>query len=129
MKIQTNDYPVLVSKKLITLIEYELRDYETADDLGVLLHFRDPDYSAQCGDYHPVAICVSTQGRIKWIADFSFMGSSLTIELEFHFEDRLCKQMGAQYPTHTGARLFKVWQSNFCDYYQSGVFQTTIERL
>jgi|688.fasta_scaffold900007_2 hypothetical protein len=129
MHIQINDYPVLINKQLIALIEYELRDWKSLENISVLLHFRDPEYSAQFGGYHPVTICVSAQGRIQWIADLSFMGLCLTTELEFHFEDNLCKQMGVHYPLNAGAHLFKIWQSNFCDYYQSGVFQTTIERL
>jgi len=58
MNIQHNDYPVKISQQLVTIISKELAKSEVDISEGFIINFRDPDYSAESGGYHPVEICV-----------------------------------------------------------------------
>ena len=76
MNTQQNSYPVAISQQLVAIIDKEIEacDVDTSD--GVILNFRDPDYSAESGGYHPVEICVDAQGRIQYITDFAYYGQA-----------------------------------------------------
>ena len=95
--------------------EIETSNVDTSD--GVILNFRDPDYSAESGGYHPVEICVNAQGRIQYITDFAYYGqgpyAELGKELDFDFGYGVFQQMGREFPIRDGANLFKIWQSQF----------------
>jgi len=133
MNIQHKGYPVKISQQLVAIIsqEIEASNVDTSD--GVILNFRDPDYSAESGGYHPVEICVNAEGRIQYITDFAYFGqgpyAELDKELDFDFSYGRFQQMGREYPIKQGASLFKIWQSNFCSYYRSQVFSITVQPM
>lgn len=134
MNIQQTGYPVAVSKQLVAIIDKELELHNDVDtSSGVIINFRDPDYSAESGGYHPVEICVDALGRIQYITDFAYVGdghyAELDKELDFDFSYGKFQQMGREYPIQQGASLFKIWQSNFCSYYQSQVFEVTVQSM
>jgi hypothetical protein len=133
MNIQQNDYPVAISKQLVAIIDHEIEASNVDTSDGVILNFRDPDYSAESGGYHPVEICVNAQGRIQYITDFAYFGqgpyAELDKELDFDFSYGRFQQMGREYPIKQGASLFKIWQSNFCSYYRSQVFSITVQPM
>lgn len=131
--IQHDGYPLAVSKKLVAIITKELEMHGTDISTGFIIHFRDPDYSAESGGYHPVEICIDANGRIQYITDFAYVGqghyAELVKELDFDFSGGVFQQMGTVFPIRQGAGLFKMWQSNFCSYYKWHVFKTSIESL
>jgi hypothetical protein len=133
MNIQQNDYPVAVSKQLVAIIDQEIEACKVDTSNGVTLNFRDPDYSAESGGYHPVEICVDAQGRIQYITDFAYVGdghyAELDKELDFDFSYGKFQQMGREYPIKQWASLFKIWQSNFCSYYRRQVFQVSVQPM
>lgn len=134
MKIIKQDgYPLAVSKKLVAVITQELEKHGIDDSAGFIINFRDPDYSAESGGYHPVEICVDANGRIQYITDFAYVGhgqyAELAKELDFDFSQGAFEQMGTLFPIRQGAGLFRLWQSNFCSYYQYQVFQVSVENL
>jgi len=133
MNIQHKGYPVKISQQLVAIISKELAKTEVDTTEGVILNFRDPDYSAESGGYHPVEICVNAEGRIQYITDFAYFGqgpyAELDKELDFDFSYGLFQQMGREYPIKQGASLFKIWQSNFCSYYRSQVFSVTVQPM
>lgn len=133
MNIQQTGYPVAVSKQLVAIITQELKATEVDISLGFILNFRDPEYSAESGGYHPVEIAVDENGRILYITDFAYVGDAryteLDKELDFDFSYGKFQQMGREYPIQQGASLYKIWQSNFCSYYEWQVFQVTVQSM
>ena len=133
MNTQQNSYPVAISQQLVAIIDKEIEacDVDTSD--GVILNFRDPDYSAESGGYHPVEICVDAQGRIQYITDFAYYGqgpyAELDKELDFDFSYGKFQQMGREYPIKQAASLFKIWQANFCSYYRRQVFEVSVQPM
>ena len=56
---------LVLSDRLITIIETQIKKDDFDDSNGVILNFRDPDYSAEAGGYHPVEIAVNSEGEIQ----------------------------------------------------------------
>ena len=117
MNIQQKDYPVKISQQLVAIISKELAKSEVDISEGFIINFRDPDYSAESGGYHPVEIGVDAKGRIQYITDFAYYGqgsyAELDKELDFDFGYGVFQQMGREYPIKQGASLFRIWQATF----------------
>lgn len=133
MNIQQTGYPVAISKQLVAIITQELKATEVDTSSGFIINFRDPDYSAESGGYHPVEISVDTQGRIQYITDFAYVGdghyAELDKELDFDFCHGRFQHMGREFDIKDGAALYKIWQANFCSYYEWKIFQATVQPM
>ncbi len=134
MIIQQTSYPLAISNTLILILNKEIQLHREVDiSSGCIFNFRDPDYSAEGGGYHPVEIYIDENGRFKYLTDFAYVGdghyAELVKELDFDLSLGLFQQMGRDYPIAQGKGLFRIWQSNFCAYYQSKVFTVTVEEL
>ncbi|MCK9608935.1 MAG: DUF2787 domain-containing protein [Methylomonas sp.] len=130
MQIQDSGYPLAISKKLVAILQHELDKSEVDSSAGVTLNFRDPDYSAESGGYHPVEINIDGKGRIQYITDFAYYGSGpfaeLDREIDFDFSRNVFQHMGREFPIQHGASLFRIWQSNFCSYVERQVFEVSV---
>ena len=131
MKLQPPALPLIPA--LVTLLENEIAKATVSSGKGVILNFRDPDYSPETGGYHPVEIALDQSGSLLYMTDFAFVGdgyfAELAKELDFDFSYGLFQQFGREYPIREGAELFSLWQENFVCYYQSGVFQVSVSEL
>jgi len=134
MKISKNNQylkSLVLTDKLINLIEAQVKLADFDCRLGVILNFKDPEYSAESGGYHPVEIAINYEGEIQYITDFAYMGSwgmaELVKELDFDFSYGLFQHMGQDYPLDEGSELFKIWQDNFCSYHESEVYQVSLQ--
>ena len=131
MNIQHTGYPVKISQQLVAIIYKELEKFEGDTSEGFIINFRDPDYSSESGGYHPVEICVNGKGRFQYITDFAYVGdghyAELCKELDFDFGYKVFQHMGREFPIADGAGLYRIWQSNFCYYYQQQVFEVSIQ--
>ena len=98
-----------------------------------IINFRDPTYSAEEGGYHPVEIMMSQTGIIHYITDFSYVGqgpyAELVKELDFEMISGEATQMGMAFELQEETELFKLFQQNFCNYYQMGVYQVEVNPL
>ncbi len=130
MRILNSKYPLSISKKFITILSNEISKAgirANAIENYVILNFRDPDYSSEKGGYHPVEVMINADGTIQYITDFAYVGEGeLVKELDFDLNQKLFQQMGRDYPIEQGRGLFRIFQSNFCSYYDSGVFDVTV---
>ncbi len=54
MNIVTNGYPIAVSKRLIGILEKEISRASINPTDPIYINFRDPDYTAETGGYHPM---------------------------------------------------------------------------
>lgn len=133
MNIRTNYLPWPLSKKLICLLEKELAASPQLPDSGVVLSFRDPNYSPTAGGYHPVEIAVNCDGSLLYVTDFAYYGmppySELGKEIDFDFSLGFFQHFGREYPILAGRELFRLWQSNFVTYYGMGAYTVTAEPL
>ena len=95
--------------------------YESAN--AVTINFRDPNYSADDGGYHPVEIRLEKEGR-RWrfcyITDFCYVGSGymaeLAKDLDFDFDGETFQNLFSIYPIKQGAEMYQIWESNFVYY-------------
>ena len=133
MKIIATGYPLSVSKKLVTILEKEIAKSTVNKDDGCCIRFKDPSYSPERGGYHPVEVMISASGQIQYITDFAHVGYGdqveLAKEIDFDFSLNLFGHMGRDYPIQSGKALYRLWQSNFCSYYESGVFEVVVEAV
>ncbi|MBS4052441.1 MAG: DUF2787 family protein [Methylomonas sp.] len=129
MQIQSTGYPLPVSDQLVAIIQQHFDSRICDASAGFILNFRDPDYSAESGGYHPVEIAVDEEGRILYITDFAYYGSGpyaeLDKEIDFDFGYKVFQQMGREFPIARGAELFELWQANFCEYVSRQVFNVS----
>ncbi len=130
MNIEKTGYPLTVRRAFIAILEKELVQANVVSG-GAILSFKDPDYSAEQGGYHPVEIAIGFDHRIEYITDFAYVGSppfcELAKELDFDFFLQLFQQMGRDYPIRIGWEVFYYWQQDFCAYYDMGVYEVTVE--
>jgi hypothetical protein len=126
MKIQDKIYQLSISKRFINILFKEMSKagIDAGDDVEnyVILNFRDPDYSSANGGYHPVEVMINSDGTIQYITDFTYIGQELVKELDFDFNLKLFQHMGREHPISSGRGIFRIFQSNFCDYYASGAY-------
>lgn len=133
------NYSVPVSPELTQLLvdatETHLR--ARGKDRGinaVTINFRDPDYSAEAGGYHPVEIRIEIsedKGVLSYITDFCYVGqgwcSELAKELDFDFESGDFYAFGLpRQDLANCAEYYALWQDNFLTYSRMGVFDITV---
>jgi len=90
---------------------------------GVTINFRDPNYSADDGGYHPVEIRLENEGdgwRFCYITDFCYVGSGhmaeLAKDLDFDFENGIFNNLFGTYPIEQVIEMFQIWETNFVYY-------------
>ena len=100
---------------------------------GVIINFRDPEYSAERGGNHPLELSISTNGDLLYLTDFSFAGMppfvELGIELDWNFEMNSFRQFDNMYDLECGRGLLGLYLANFTAYYKSGVYQVEVTTL
>jgi len=122
---------LVLTDRLITIIETQIKKDDFDGSNGVILNFKDPDYSAEAGGYHPVEIAINSEGEIQYITDFSYVGgggmAELAKEIDFDFSYGLFQHLGRDFPLDQGAELFKIWQDNFCCFQEGDIFQVSLQ--
>ncbi len=94
-----------------------------ANNETVILNFRDPNYSADDGGYHPVEMRLendSDNWRFSYITDFCYVGSGHMAEfakdLDFDFSAGVFQNLFGTYPIEQAIEMFQVWENNFTYY-------------
>jgi len=128
--IKSNGYALPINKRLIEVLNQCISSTNTDNFNGIVLNFRDPNYSAESGGYHPVEVAIDKNGKIHYITDFAYFGLPPMVELEkeldFDFASGIFQQCGRVYPIEQSDELFAVWQVNFVDYIKADVFKVTL---
>lgn len=115
---------------LLTLNE-ATKDIETFT--AATINFRDPDYSAKFGGYHPVEVRLvwrNNTWQFDYITSFSFVGmgwsAELAKELDFDFGQN-CFEMRGYRPQvlAVGEEMYRLFEQNFIEYVRMGVFDVT----
>ncbi|MEH6578996.1 MAG: DUF2787 family protein [Amphritea sp.] len=142
LQILVDRYRLPISSELVQLLEKALIGHtpDRGQDraIAVTFCFRDPNYSAESGGYHPVEIRLQLEhsekrcvGRFDYITDFSFVGigqdAELTKEIDFDFSAGVCSVIYSGYfSLNKAAEFYQLWQQNFTDYHAMGVFDVTV---
>ncbi|MFV7360741.1 DUF2787 family protein [Citrobacter portucalensis] len=103
---------------------------------GVVLNFRDPEYSAENGGWHPVEIRLirSEQPEIwqlEYLTDFSWQGRTwpeLAKEFDISWSQRYVWHylIGELPLNHELSEFWTLWQGNFVAYCAMDVFTITV---
>lgn len=123
MNISTTNLPLPVSDKLTGLIKEALKGKDLTNKTSVTLNFRDPDYSAEKGGYHPVEIMLKRKGdewHMLYITDFCYAGigpyAELVKDLDFDFGAGVFQTQYGYYRIEEASDIYPVWEQNFCVY-------------
>lgn len=97
-----------------------------------IFNFRDSNYSAQRGGYHPVEIAIAQSGDhwvIEYITDFAYVGNQqpeLERCIDFDFTDQgFFTQYGGWNPikgNSTAIELYRLWEGNFLNYQEMNAY-------
>ena len=128
-----------VPEKLYQLLSDELADVSVpeANTEGIILNFRDPDYSISTGGFHPVElrlIQTSTDGgceyKFVYITDFSFQGApypELAVDIDVCFiAEQVFTVYGGWLDKRSGDELKDLFLTNFISYVEMGVFKVEV---
>ncbi len=131
MKIHIQPCPLTLSEKLVQLLEQTVTEASFDKPTDCIIHFRDQFYFPDSGGYQPVEIAVSKTGCLHYITDFIYVGTApyfeLVKDLDVDFQSVCFQQRGREYPLAAGAALFALWQSNFMQYFEMGVYGTSVQ--
>lgn len=97
------------------------------------INFRDKDYSAAAGGFHPVEVRLEKRGigwELVYITDFSYQGQSdseLAKEIDVCFViKRVYHMLVGWLSEREGKELLTLFVTNFVEYYNTGCYQVTI---
>ena len=136
LKYNLKNLPFEISSQLLEILNNEIQKTgdvpEKVDEF--ILSFKDESYSAELGGYHPVEIHlvkIKDLWCFDYITDFTFVGSGqdaeLAKEIDFDFTSGLGFQLYAgDDDSKFCSELYKLWESNFISYFQSGVFKIKV---
>jgi hypothetical protein len=121
IRIKQEDLPVPMSPMFTLYIADLLAPHE--NEKAVTINFRDPNYSADDGGYHPVEIRLENEDdcwRFCYITDFCFVGgghcAELAKDLDFDFDAGVFQNLFGTYPIEQAIEMFKIWETNFVYY-------------
>lgn len=139
VQIMTEGLAVPIKQALVQLlsthITQALSTNPSANSSGsITLNFRDPDYDAESGGYHPVEIHLTYKKgywHLVYITDFSYVGQGwcveLAKELDFDFVAGFCGVRHlADIPLANAVELYQLFEKNFIAYYQMEVYKIEV---
>ena len=124
-----------VPEKLYQLLNKELEQVEppTANTSTITLNFRDLDYSASLGGYHPVELRLELHEhnwQLVYITDFPFQGAAspeLVKEIDICFMTKqVFNLFSGLLSNKDGKQLVTMFINNFVEYHSMNVYQTSI---
>ncbi len=136
MKLNFNEvqgFPVPV--ELFEIINQSLTgtSLPKGDFNAITLNFRDPDYSADTGGYHPVEIRMEKQNelwQLVYITDFSYQGGpfpELVKEIDVCFISKQVFNLFIGWLQNRNAKeLLTLFIGNFIAYYANDCYQVSV---
>ena len=92
---------------------------------SVTINFRDPNYSAENGGFHPVEIRLEKRNNawhFCYVTDFAYIGNGLYAELakdlDFDFQAGVFQNLFGVFPIEQATDLYQIWEGNFLHYWQ-----------
>ena len=132
LTIKRNQLPTMPDR-FYQVIEKELAEVTPKDANAITLNFRDPDYSAEAGGFHPVEVRLEKQQdhwRLVYVTDFAFRGHpfpELVKDIDICFNS---KQVYSLFSGWIGERecrsLINLFTQNFAAYFDMGVYKVKV---
>jgi hypothetical protein len=133
ISIDTNQAPAMPAS-FYQLLTQELLNTNPKDANAITLNFRDPDYSADRGGFHPVEVRLEKQlnhWRLVYITDFAFHGSpypELIKDIDICFNSKqVYSSIGGWIGHKEGQELIELFSDNFINYHHMDVYQVQVE--
>ena len=124
-----------VPEKLYSILNTELAKLTEpqSNSTGITLNFRDPDYSADKGGFHPVEMRLSKHKDLwlfEYITDFSFQGfpyPELVKEIDICYQTKQVYSLyGGCLSQQDGNELIELYLTNFISYVEMETFTVKI---
>tara|TARA_R110001583_G_scaffold115266_1_gene265800 strand:+ start:11258 stop:11683 length:426 start_codon:yes stop_codon:yes gene_type:complete len=126
-----------VPEKLYTILNTELAKQTDPDSssLGITFNFRDLDYSASSGGYHPVEIRINRNNinmpwELEYLTDFCFVGfpyPELAKDIDVCFQTKqIYTQFGIGMSKKESDEFLAMFLNNFISYVEMDVFTVKI---
>ena len=132
IKPQGIKLPNKLFKILSTAVRTQQIDGEASQALT--FNFRDPDYSAEYGGYHPVEVRIErshTCWQLIYMTDFSYQGhpfAELAKEIDICFTRlRLTTLFGGEHCAIANYQFINTFICNFIEYHAMDAFEVSIE--
>ncbi|WP_218997030.1 DUF2787 family protein [Shewanella algae] len=126
--------PASFYQLLGSYLSQRVEDIEDSETEMLTLHFRDPDYSAEDGGFHPVEIGLEREGKdwqLCYLTDFAWSGGpfpELEKEIDFCFsDDRLYHCFIGSCHLTQANELLQTYLQNFISYVQNEVFKVELK--
>lgn len=130
--INRNQLP-LMPNCFYQVIEKELANVDPKDANAITLNFRDPDYSAEDGGFHPVEVRLEKQQahwRLVYVTDFAFRGHpfpELVKDIDICFNSKqVYSSLGGWINHDEGEELIELFSDNFISYHHMDVYQVQV---
>lgn len=101
---------------------------------GVILNFRDPQYTAENGGFHPVEIRLircNDGWYFDYLTDFSFIGTvwpELEKEMDISWsQGYVWHYLMGDLDYEEGGSLFELWQRNFIQYWKMKIYTVSVQ--
>lgn len=101
---------------------------------GVILNFRDPQYTAENGGFHPVEIRLircNDGWYFDYLTDFSFIGTiwpELEKEIDISWsQGYIWHYLMGDLEYEEGEALFELWQRNFIQYWKMKIYTVSVQ--
>lgn len=124
MHIQYEGLALPISKRFADAITDLLTQHDVKG-ASVIINFRDPNYSAEEGGFHPVEIRLEQRDNdwhFCYITDFTYVGigpyAELAEDLDFDFQAGIFKTLFGVFPIEQGREMYQIWEGNFLHYWQ-----------
>lgn len=131
MTIQLNKAQVPnMPRAFYQLLEQQLQHLDPKEANAITLNFRDPDYSAEKGGFHPVEVRLEKQQdhwRLVYVTDFAYHGHpypELVKDIDICFNSKqVYSVLSGWISQQEGQGLVNLFSSNFVAYHQMGAYQ------
>ena len=125
MNIQYKELALPVSERFTNAIAELLTQQQITGD-SITINFRDPNYSAEDGGFHPVEIRLEKHGdtwQFCYITDFTYVGigpfAELAKDLDFDFQAGVFQNLHGLFPIEVALDFYQIWEGNFLHYWQA----------
>ncbi|MBV7315422.1 DUF2787 domain-containing protein [Shewanella sp. NIFS-20-20] len=112
------------------LLEQQLQSLTPKEANVITLNFRDPDYSAESGGYHPVEVRLEKQQdywRLVYVTDLAYHGHpypELVKDIDICFNSKQVYSVFSGWISQQeGQELIDLFSHNFVAYHQMGAYQ------
>ncbi|EME5618968.1 DUF2787 family protein [Escherichia coli] len=120
---------IAILKSVISLSSQNEVNYH-----GVILNFRDPQYTAENGGFHPVEIRLircNDGWYFDYLTDFSFIGTvwpELEKEMDISWsQGYIWHYLMGDLEYEEGEALFELWQRNFIQYWKMKIYTVSVQ--